>query len=802
MNFILSISVFFFRIALVLSFFTTMLIGQSLPGDISSLSDSQVMQYWQQAKSKGYTLEQIKTLAVTKGVSAEQIAELESRITSLNNGATGLEGQQINNSLGVSNATPIGYTNNVGVIEGPKSPIYGSDFFNNPNISFTPNINVATPEMYQLGPGDQLVINIWGAAENTYSVGVDREGVLRLPNVGPVFVNGMDIAAARGVILNKLKRIYGGINASENSPYKVFVDISLSEVRSIQVNIIGEITVPGTYTLSSLSSVLNALYASGGPTAKGTFREIKVIRNGAQPVYFDIYKYLLYGSQEGNITLRDNDLIIVSPYLSRITVKGAVKRQGQYELKSNENFNDLIKFVSGFNANAYKNQLSLKRIENDRLVLKEIDFSNFLNEELYNGDVIEVSQIIEEIENSVSIIGTVYRPGTYEFKEGLTLKKLIEKSSGITQSAFLERGLIYRGDRYTARTSIPFSLKEVLDGTINIELQNKDQIRLFDKNFMNFKGALTLSGGVREPGTFDFYENLTIEDAILMAGGLTDKANPKIIDVYRKINDDSFETLAESFKISLDGSLNFSGTSDFELQPGDRISVRLLRGINDSVKVEIIGEVNYPGNYSGSTKGERISDFIKKAGGLSDYAFKDGATLIRQNPFYDGEAQDLTSEIINEGDESISRLKNRREFRVGIDLVKIMEGDKGNMVLKDGDRLIIPSIKETVKVEGEVLVPSLIREENHLGFKDYINKSGGFNNDAVKRKSYVIYPNGEIASTKNFLFFKSYPKVKPGSIVIVPAKKVNPNPISAQEVLGLTSGFATLALLVDRLLSN
>lgn len=805
MNSIITTRVFLLTSILFFILCSDSLLGQSLPSNLDTLSDEQVLQYWDEAKSQGYTLEQLKSVAAINGASDDQISAFESRINSLNNGAGGLQGEQINNSLALSKAPSVGYQNNSQANNIPKNHSFGYDFFNNPNISFSPNMNLATPDNYQLGPGDKIVINLWGAAENTYELQVDRQGVLRIPNAGPVFVNGMEIKAATEIIKNKLKNIYGGISAPKTSAYKVFVSLNLSEVRSIQVNIIGEVEVPGTYTLSSLSTVLNALYASGGPNKNGSFREIKLIRDGKDPKYFDVYNYLIDGSQDGNVTLKDNDLIIVPPYLSRVSVKGAVKRPGVYELKSNESFSDLLKFVSGFQANAYKDEFSLERIDGDRLAIKEINYSNILSENLQSGDKIEVKSIIGRIENKVSINGPLYRPGSFEYEEGLTVKDLIEKASGITQAAYLERGLIYRGDEYSAKKVIPFSLRDIINNEIDVALENNDIVRLFNRQLENFNYKLSISGAVRDAGDFDYFENITIEDLILMAGGLSDRANGNIIDIYRKINDDEFETLAESFKISIGDSLDFSNTSSFNLEPGDRVSVRFLKGIGDKVSVDVQGEVNFPGNYSAEIKYERITDFINKAGGLSPYAFLKGATLVRVNPFYKESAQSLIIDNLNDQSASKLALDNRKEFRVGIDLAKILknpEDTKQNMILKDGDRIIIPSIKSTIKTEGEVLVPSLIREDDSFTFKDYINKSGGFSSEAVRRKSYVIYPNGNIASTKNFLFFKNYPKLEAGSIIVVPKKIKNPNPVSTEQVLGITSGFATIALLVDRIFRN
>lgn len=805
MNKTIIMRVLFLITTLVFSCFFNIAQAQSIPSDLDSLSDLQLQEYWNKAKSQGFTMAQIKSLALAKGVPSIQVAEFERRLGSLNTAANVSEVAQIDNALEVSNATTLGNNGNI-ILSGSetKSNIFGLDFFNNKNISFTPNLNVATPESYELGPGDEISINIWGAAENNYVVIIDREGVLRIPNIGPVFVNGMPISKANSLIISKLKRVYAGINAPDNSPYKVFVSTSLAKVRSVQIDITGEVQVPGTYTLNSLSTVLNGLYAAGGPTSKGTLREVKLVRNGQPPIYFDIYKYLIEGSQNGNVNLKDQDLIIVSPYLSKIYISGAVKRPGIFELKKNENFGDLLKYVSGFNDNAYKDKITLERIKGDGRVLKEIDFDVILNAQLESGDRIKVKAISDRIANTISIQGAVNRPGDYEFSQGLTLKELIKKASGLKPNFLGERAVIHRENEDLTMTFLSFSLDELLSGSKNMLLQENDRVRIFNLNDANANASVSIKGAVKSPGAFNFQNGMSIQDLVLLAGGFTDKANTGIIDVYRKINDDEFETLTESFRLSLNNNFSFNENTHFEINAGDRISVRNLKGINDKVNVKLIGELNLPGDYSSQTRGERISDFIKKAGGVSPYAFVEGATLIRLNPFYKEEAQKLTSDVINEQSTNVASLSNRKEFRVGIDLKAILSGDsknatKADMVLKDGDRIIIPSIKETVKTEGQITIPSLIRHEKGLSFKNYINKSGGFGERALRRKSYVVYPNGDIAATTNFLFFKSYPKVTAGSIVIVPKKAPRGEGVNVQEAIGVTSGLATLALLIDRI---
>lgn len=773
--------------------------------NIENLSDEQLQQYWQKAKAQGYTMAQVKAIAETKGISPMKIAELERRLSQSGMVSNGSENTQIGNSLEIDSIPSEGFTGKEEIEVEEKDPVFGYDFFDNRNITFTPNLNLATPINYELGPGDEISINLWGAAENNYTVAVDREGAIRIPNIGPVYVSGLTMEVASAKIKSKLKNIYAGMNASDASPYKVFLSISLVNVRTVQVNIIGEVKVPGTYSLSALSTVLNALYASGGPTRQGTFREIKLVRNGTDITYFDIYEYLVNGSQAGNRTLQDQDVIIVSPYISRVSIEGSVKRAGIYELKPEETLDDLLEFTGGFTSQAYKDRIVLERIQGDRKVIKEILVSNSGSTPLTDGDALMVNEILDKFENKVSIEGAVFRPGSYEFSEDLTVRDLIEKAAGINEKAFTERGLIFRtADGVTERV-IPFSVSEVLSGVKNIKLMPDDRVEIFDKYDLSESYTLQIDGAVNDPVTIPYVENLSVEDLVLLGGGFQDGANENIIDIYRRVADDSYETLSKNFKVSANGNLVMDDGTAFILEPNDRVSVRFLRGFSEQIKVIVSGEANYPGNYTIENKDEKISDLLAHAGGLTPYAFADGASLIRVNPFFKEETQNVTVENLSEKEDITGSedemIENKKEFRLGIDLQKILKDpdSKYNLVLKSGDKLVIPSVKQTVKVEGEVLVPSLVRFDNARNLRDYINMSGGFSSDAKKSKTYVIYPNGDIASTKHFLFFRSYPKLKPGAAILVPSKPEDRGGISTQEIIGIGSGLATFGLLIDRL---
>ena len=739
--------------------------------DINSLSTEELNSFVTKARENGYTPEQLRALAASKGLSTSEINDIVGRVN-----GTEQKSQIINDNLNIDN------TPGTGLIPNPaltvtKSTLFGYDFFNNPNISFQPNLNLATPANYQLGPGDGLVISLWGAAENTYDLEVNRNGGIKIPNIGQVLISGLTLEEAREKIKSKLLNVYRGISAPNNSPYKIFTDISLSRIRTVQVNIIGEIQVPGTYALSALSTVLNALYASGGPTKQGTFREIKLIRDGKEISTFDVYDYLINGSQKGNLTIRDQDVIIVGTYLSKINITGKVKRPGVYELFPDENFSHLLNYVSGFKSDAYKDVIKLERINGDRKQLKEMSYESFEKEKLIDGDAIRVGGIINEIENSVTIDGAVYRPGNYEFVPGMTIKQLIEKASGLKKTAFLKRVLISSKIENKTVNTATYSLEEIMKGNVNVVLENNDVVRVFQNSAFNEQGSISISGAVNNPTDIPFVEGITLEELLLFANGYAKEANTAIIDVTREAIDDDYTTINTSFTISAENSLDISTNTPFVFKPNDRIKVRYLKGSREKLTVFIEGEALYPGSYDATFKNERILDLIEKAGGLSPYAFEQGATLVRQNPFYNDKAQNITLrdfklDTANAENKNLI-LNNNKEFRVGIDLHKIIkEGDqsKQNMILKDGDRLVIPSIKQTIKVDGQVLLPSLIRYEKSLNFKEYINKSGGFNNHAKKNKAYVIHPNGDIASTKRFLFFKNYPKVRPGSLIVIPAK--------------------------------
>lgn len=779
--------------------------------DIDMMSDEQIATYWSRAKSEGYSIDQLEVIAKSNGMPASQFAKLKQRIAGLKytdtNTNTGSSFDKTNPAA-ISNLEKFGLEGKAAE-KAQKNPLFGYDFFSNPNISFTPNLNLATPTTYQIGPGDELLIDIWGAAENNYRKQVTRDGAIRIENIGPIYVSGLSIDKAKEKILSYLKKIYNGIGAPVGSYNKVYAEVSLVGVRTVQVNIIGEVKVPGTYSLSALSSVLNALYASGGPTEKGTFRTIKVVRAGKPLASFDIYNYLIHGSEEGNVLLQDQDVIIVQPYISQVAVSGNVKRPGLFELKQGETIKDLITFFSGFTSDAYQERLMVERVNGKQREVSEIllkDQGDFI---LMDGDKIDVGAVIDRFENRVSIKGAVYREGNYELTQGLTLLELINKAAGIKEDAFMGRGIIYRTLDDTKNEILSFSVQDVIDKKVSIELKREDKVEIFNKHDLKEKYTVDIWGAVNKPQTVNFIEKMQMEDLIAIAGGFQDAADLSAIDISRRVNDSSFKIISKVYRRTSTGKLQPEDNEVFYLEPFDVVSVRFLPGYSTRKKVTIEGEVNVPGNYTLITKEERISDLILRAGGFSPFAYIKGASLIRKVTYKTEKTQKklfdnfVISDSLTTIEKKMIGYEEPKEFKIGIDLEKIMQPkgikSKLDLVMKEDDLLIIPSIKQTVEVSGQILAPSLIRYDKTNSLIDYVNSSGGFSDNAKKRRTYVIYANGDIRSTQNFLFFKLYPKVEPGALIYVPEKPANKDRMSLQEILGITTALATIAVLINTL---
>lgn len=781
--------------------------------NIDQISDEQIQAFWDKAQAQGYSLTDLETAAQVKGIPSSQISKLRQRIMTLstsrvNKNNNSQTNKTSSNTQEVFGRTPINRDKDSLTLT-EKNRLFGYDFFQNPKISFAPTINVPTPESYIINTGDELLIEVWGATENSTTQKVDNQGNIILPLAGKVHVGGLNFTEAKARINTALRRIYAGIAAPEGSYSKIYTGVSIANIRTVKVNIIGEVQAPGTYSISALSNVINALYASGGPTKNGSFRNIQVVRSGKTIATLDIYDFLLKGSQQGNINLIDQDVIIVPPYRNQVEVIGFVKREGLYEVKEGEKLSNLIDFFGGFSANAYKDNLVIERISGAKREVKEVALSEAEKFAIYGGDKLIVHKLSDIYHNKISITGAVYQPGNYAYKDGMTVLDLINKAAGIRDEAYLNRAILFRTLNRVDKQSVNFSLKDILEQKQTIPLQANDSLHIYGRDSLSLKYFVRIEGAVRKPQQVPFAKGMTPEDLIIIAGGFIEGADHSQVQVARQTNDTNFKIISNIQNVPL--SENLEGKQSIELEPYDIVTVRFQKGYTPQQIVKVEGEIAFPGSYTILSKEERISSLIERAGGFAPYAYIEGATLLRKKgKEKENNAQEKQLKKLKKVDKELSIIETtdtnteekkeneeKNEYRVGINLKKIMKNKNSyeDLILKEDDVLIIPSEKQTIEIKGLVLAPSLVRYERGKSTKSYINSAGGFSDNAQKRSVYVMYSNGDVKGTKKFLFFRSYPKVAPGAIVIVPEKPERKG-MSATETVSITTAITTLAILI------
>ena len=773
--------------------------------NVDQLSDEQIQSFWEKAQAQGYSITDLETAARVKGVPVSQITKLRQRIMTLSTSVkkrTATSGNKPTSSeQEIFGRT--GRETKDSIMVTKKSRVFGYDFFQNPKISFAPTINVPTPESYIINTGDELLVEVWGAAESSTTQKVDNQGNIILPMAGKVHVGELNFVEAKARINTALRKIYAGISAPEGSYAKVYTGVSIANIRTVKVNIIGEVEAPGTYSLSALSTVINALYASGGPTENGSFRNIQVVRGGKTIAHLDIYNFLLKGSQEGNINLNDQDVIIVPPYKNQVEVIGFVKREGIYEVKEGEKLSSLVDYFGGFKSNAYKDIMVVERIVGAKREVKEVPFSDAGKFAMQGGDKLLVHKLSDIYHNRISITGAVYQPGNYAYSEGMTVLDLIDKAAGVREEAYLNRAILFRSIDRVDKQSLNFSLKDLLEKKQTIALQPNDSLHIYGRDSLIAKPMVRIEGAVRKPQKFAYAKGLYPADLIIMAGGFIEGADQTQVQVARQLNDANFKTISKVYTVSL----SKEGGDSIALEPNDIVTVRYEKGYVPQQVVKIEGEVSFPGFYAILSKEERISSLIERSGGLAPYAYVEGATLVRKKDKNekDDKAQEKQLKKLKKTDKDLTLIETKEEektpeaseYRVGINLKKIMENKNSyqDLVLKDGDVLIIPSEKQTVEVKGLVLAPSLVRYEKGKSTRSYINSAGGFSDNAQKKSVYVVYANGDVKGTSHFLFFRSYPKVAPGALVIVPEKPEKKS-LSTTETVSVMTALTTLAILI------
>jgi protein involved in polysaccharide export with SLBB domain len=757
---------------------------------VDNISDIQLKDFVNKYTDAGYSFSDVELQAKSRGMSVNEIEKLRNRISSLD---LPVVSNMPLKPLEEKKKEPILTEEGQKQENTSPSRLFGASLFGNKRMSFEPSQNLPTPKNYQIGPGDELIIDVFGLSENTMQLTVSPEGYIRIPNVGQVQVSGKAIEEAENIIKKRLASIYSSINTGRTS-----VTVTLRNARSIKVIIVGEAAFPGTYTLSSLSTVFNALYACGGTSPNGSMRNISVLRDGKKIATVDLYSFLLKGELDNNITLQEQDVILIPPYENHVEVNGAVKREGIYEMKANETLADLISFSGGFSNSAYKDRISVIRNMDSEKSVADVPQELFTMFYPQAGDKYFVGKILDKFYNRVQIIGNVFRPGIYALEDGMTLKDLVEKADGLREDAFLQHATITRLQDDLTPEMISFSVQDFLNGNFNIELKKEDVVSIGTKSEFEEDRKVYIYGQVMAEGEFPYYENMTLNDLIFMAKGFKEYAATNRIELVRMINDPSIlsrdEDKVEIFVLSVGKKLEDErGEGDFLLQPRDQISVRLIEGFDSVKKVDVLGEVRSPGSYAITSKKEKISDVLKRAGGPTQYSYLEGAFLLRKGSRSHAETMrdlKLISALGHLTDSAEDQLlKNTflsRADLVGIQLSEILKknGSKSDLFLEDGDIIFIPKQLQTVTVGGLVQVPGMIPYRTS-SLKKYIDQSGGFTSRADKKKIYVAYPNGSIVSTKSFLFIKNYPKVEPGSHIFVPEKPERTT--DSKEVIALST---------------
>lgn len=698
-----------------------------------------------------------------------------------------------------------------------RKKLYGFNIFNNPNISFETSLKIPTPKNYTLGTDDELIIDINGFSEEHYTLPITSEGFIRVPKVGNVFVSGITIEEAKKRIVDRLSKIYVGLKSYNGAAPNTTATVSLGSIRTIRVTVLGEVVAPGSYSMSSLSRVMNALYQSGGPNENGTFREIRVIRDKRLVAQVDLYDLLTTGNLRQNVTLQDQDIIQVGAYKSRIEVIGKIRKPAIFENLPNESLEKIItEYGNGLAPDAYRQVLKIQQFTDKDLKLIDLNYDLLSSFYPKSGDIITVEQILmDRVENSVSLNGAVFRAGRYSVSDNQTLTKLIKRAEGFKQDAFLSRISIERLLDDLRKENISVNYNDIVAGkSPDIILKREDVVTVYSvlelmetytvriQGEINFKDSAPVTDtpdtgttGVSETptgttvetptGSFPYVKNMTVEDLIQKAGGLKESAATGRVEVIRRKKnigkDDPGQitsVIGERFNFSINGNLSMDETaSKFVLEPFDEVFVRSSPNYEKQQFVSVEGQVIFPGVYALERKDERISDLIKRVGGLNAQAYAAGATLIRKFKISQQEADRKRKQFSDLSDNNtdasvkVEEVKTETEESIGIELVKAIDnvGTSTDMLLQDGDIIRIPKEPQTVRMQGEVLYPTSTRYLNGMPFKHYISESGGFTDLSARRRSYIVYANGSVDRTRKLLgLFNIYPKVEPGSEIIVP----------------------------------
>ena len=775
------------------------------PVAAQTMSDSQVLEYVKEGIRQGKEQKQLASELARKGVTKEQAMRVKQLYEQQNNvNASNATGTDVNESRLREEMKE----NTSDMLEDHPSTqdlarsnqVFGRNIFNTRNLTFEPSVNIATPLNYRLGPGDEVIIDIWGASQNTIRQQISPDGTINIQKIGPVNLNGLTISEANDYLKKTLNKIYNGLN-NTNDPTSD-IRLTLGSIRTIQINVMGEVVQPGTYSLSSFSTVFHALYRAGGVSDIGSLRNVQLVRNGKNIATIDVYQFIMKGNIQDDIRLQEGDVVIVPAYDVLVKIDGKVKRPMRFEMKKDENLSTLISYAGGFDADAYTRSLRVVRQNGQEYevnTVKDLDYSVY---KMRNGDVVTAEAILNRFTNKLEIRGAVYRPGIYQLNGKLnTVRELVNEAQGLTGDAFLNRAVLYRQREDLTTEVIPVDIKAIMDGTSqNIILAKNDILYIPSIHDLEDRGDVVIHGEVAKPDSYPYADNMTLEDLIIQAGGLREAASVVRVDVSRRIRNPHStadnDTIGRTYTFSLKEGFVVDGTPGFVLQPYDEVYVRRSPGYQAQQNVVVEGEILFGGSYAMTSREERLSDLINKAGGTTNYAYLRGAKLTRVATAGEkkrmGDVIRLMSRQLGEAMMDSLGVRVEDTFSVGIDLEKALAnpGSTADIVLREGDVISIPKNTNTVTINGAVMVPNTVSYIAGKNIDYYLNQAGGYSDNAKKSKKFIVYMNGQVTKVKG----SGKKQIEPGCEIIVPSKSKKRTNMG--EILGYATSFSSLGMMI------
>ena len=761
-----------------------------------SMSDQQVLEYVQESVKQGKEQKQIAAELARRGVTKEQALRVKEQYERRNGTSASTMGGTDQNEARLREETKD--ETSAMLDEQPtteelsrEEQVFGRNIFNTRNLTFEPNNNLPTPPNYRLGPGDEVVIDIWGASQNTIRQTISPDGTINLQELGPAYLSGLTVEEAGRFLKAELGKIY--------SNEKNQIRVTLGNTRTIRVNIMGEVVQPGTYSLSSFSTVFHALYRAGGVNRIGSLRDVRLVRDGKKIASVDVYEFIMQGRMTDDLSLQEGDVVIVPAYESLVKMSGKVKRAMKFEMRPGETLSRLLEYAGGFEADAYTKTLRMVRQNGEEYEVRTVEEKDYPVTELRDGDVVTVGAILDRFTNKVEIKGAVYRPDIYELDgEVNTVRALIDQAQGLMDDAFTNRAVLQRQRDDMTSEVLAVDVKALMDGRIpDIPLRRNDILYIPSIHDLRDLGSVSITGEVAKPDTYPYADHMTLEDLIIQAGGLREAASLVRVDVSRRIKDpksmNTTDSIGQMYSFALKDGFVIDGQPGFELRPYDQVFVRRSPGYQVQQNVSVGGEVLFGGTYTLTSRAERLSDLVKKAGGVTPSAYVRGAKLTRVASAEEKRRmQDVVRLMGRElGERALDSLGIRVQdtYTIGIDLEAALAspGSDADLVLREGDVLQVPEYTNTVKISGAVMMPNTVSYSEGEGVKYYLGQAGGYSQHAKKSKKFIIYMNGQVAKVKG----SGRGQVEPGCEIVVPNKKKK-NGVLLSNILGYATSFASL----------